>query len=62
MKTLLRMRLNHFQNEAYMPQMFTRSSHPENLSVLMGWQSGIRMVFQNEAYIYILKSLKLLAK
>ena len=42
-----------FQNKAYIPQLFTRSSHPENLSVLMGWRSGIAMDPQNEAYIYI---------
>ena len=36
MKTLLRMRSNHFQNEAYIPQLFPRSSHLENLKCLNG--------------------------
>ena len=36
------MRLSHFQNKSYIPQLSARKKfHLENPSVLMGWQSLI---------------------
>ena len=61
LKSIIMLCLRHFQNESYIPQLFTRSSHRENPSVLMGWWSGIGMVV-SERSIHILKSTKLLGK
>ena len=61
LKSIIMLRLRHFQNESCIPQLFTRSSHLENPSVLSGWWSGIGMAL-SERSIHMLKSIKLLGK
>ena len=56
-KSIIMLHLRHFQNESYIPQLFTRSSHLENPSVLTGWWSGIGIVL-SERSIHILKFIK----
>ena len=55
------MRLSHFQNKSYIPQLFARKFSPREPKCpngVMGWWSGIGMACSfSERIIHILKSL-----
>ena len=55
LKKLLRMHLSHFQNESYIPQLFTRKFSPREPKCLNGVAVGDsdgQFIFLNESYIY----------